>query len=57
LFGESRVAVDYVLETQHMGKAVGSARDLRRARILLCGVYRARLACGSAQIGGSRGIR
>ena len=57
LFGESRVAVDYFFQVQHIGKAVGSARDLHCARILLCGVYRAHLTCGSAQIGGSRGIR
>ena len=58
LFGQRGVAVDYFFETQHFGNAAGSARAICAVpEILPCGVYRARFAGGSAQIGGWRGIR
>lgn len=58
LLGQRGVAVDYFFETQHFGNAAGSARAIRAvAGILPCGVYRARFAGGSAQIGGGGGIR
>ncbi len=57
LFGERGIAVNYFLETYHLQEQLGRADNLCHARILPCGVYRAHIPGGSAQIGGGDGIR
>jgi hypothetical protein len=57
LFGERGVAFDYFLETQHLRMQSEPREGAYGSPILPCGVYRGRFAGGSAQIGGSRGIR